>query len=160
MIIEEKFAVRAPREKVWDFLMDPDQSGPCVPGCEKVEVVDDKTYKVRVKVKIAFVSLTFNMKVAITEMNRPDHLESVATGEESAMASSIKAKNSLDLKSLSETETEIAYRSDVSLFGKLGTMGQSVVKGKAKQLGKQFADALKNRLEIRGAASARRQKRG
>ena len=155
MLIEEKFTVRAPIEKVWDFLMDPDASGPCVPGCEKVEVVDDKTYKVRVKVKIAFVSLTFNMKVAITDMNRPFHLETVATGEESEMASSIKAKNSLVVKSVSEMETEISYRSDVSLFGKLGTVGQSVVKGKAKQLGKEFAGAVKNRLESGASASVR-----
>lgn len=155
MLIEEKFTVRAPIEKVWDFLMDPDASGPCVPGCEKVEVVDDKTYKVRVKVKIAFVSFTFNMKVAITDMNRPFHLETVATGEESEMASTIKAKNSLDVKSVSEMETEISYRSDVSLFGKLGTVGQSVVKGKAKQLGKEFANAVKNRLESGASASVR-----
>ncbi len=155
MLIEEKFTVRAPIEKVWDFLMDPDASGPCVPGCEKVEVVDDKTYKVRVKVKIAFVSFTFNMKVAITDMNRPFHLETIATGEESEMASSVKAKNSLDVKSVSEMETEISYRSDVSLFGKLGTVGQSVVKGKARQLGKEFANAVKSRLESGASASVR-----
>jgi carbon monoxide dehydrogenase subunit G len=155
MLIEEKFTVRAPIEKVWDFLMDPDASGPCVPGCEKVEVVDDKTYKVRVKVKIAFISFTFNMKVAITDINRPFHLETIATGEESEMASRIKAKNSLDVKSVSEMETEISYRSDVSLFGKLGTVGQSVVKGKARQLGREFANAVKSRLEGGASASVR-----
>ena len=147
MFIEEKFTVKAPREKVWAFLMNPDASGPCVPGCEKVKVIDDKTYMVTIKVKIAFISLTFNMNVQITEMNPPSHLETLATGEESSMASNIKAKNFLDLNSLSESETEISYRSEVSLFGKLGTMGQSVVKGKAKQLGKEFAEAVKSRLE-------------
>ena len=147
MIIEEKFTVKAPREKVWNFLLNPDASGPCVPGCEKVEVIDDKTYLVTVKVKIAFISLAFNMKVQITEMSPPSHLETLATGEESSMTSNIKAKNVLDLKSLSLSETEISYRSEVSLFGKLGTMGQSVVKGKAKQLGRAFAEDVKRRLE-------------
>lgn len=147
MIIEEKFTVKAPREKVWDFLLNPDASGPCIPGCEKIEVIDDKTFMAGVKVKIAFVSFTFNMKVQVTEMNPPSHLETIATGEESSMASSVKAKSFLDLKSLSENETEISYRSEVSIFGRLGTMGQSVVKGKAKQLGKEFVDAVKNQLE-------------
>lgn len=147
MLIEEKFIVKAPREKVWAFLMNPDASGPCVPGCEKIEVIDGKTYMVTVRVKIAFISLAFNMKVQITEMNPPSHLETIATGEESSMTSNIKARNVLDLNSLSESETEVSYRSEVSLFGKLGTMGQSVVKGKAKQLGKEFAEAVKSRLE-------------
>jgi len=148
MLIEEKFTVKAPREKVWAFLMNPNASGPCVPGCEKIEVLDDKTYRVTVKVKIAFVSLAFNMMVKISEMNPPSHLETLATGEESGMASNIKAKNVLDLISLSEFETEVSYRSEVSLFGKLGTMGQSVVKGKAKQLGREFAEAVRDRLEV------------
>jgi len=147
MLIEEKFIVKAPREKVWAFLMNPDASGPCVPGCEKIEVIDDKTYMVTVRVKIAFISLAFNMKVQITEMNPPSHLETIATGEESSMTSNIKARNVVDLNSLSESETEVFYRSEVSLFGKLGTMGQGVVKGKAKQLGKEFAEAVKSRLE-------------
>lgn len=153
MVIEETFTVRAPIEKAWDFLMDPDASGPCVPGCEKVEVLDDKTYRVRVKVKISFISFTFNMKVEIIDMNRPFHLESFSAGEDSKMTSKIRAKSSLDLKSLSEMETGISYRSDVSLFGKLGTMGLSVVKGKAKQLGKQFAGAVKSRLESGASTS-------
>jgi len=148
MLIEEKFTVKAPREKVWAFLMNPNASGPCVPGCEKIEVLDDKTYRVTVKVKIAFVSLAFNMMVKISEMNPPSHLETLATGEESGMASNIKAKNVLDLISLSEFETEVSYRSEVSLFGKLGTMGQSVVKGKAKQLAREFAEAVRHRLEV------------
>ena len=127
--------------------MNPDASGPCVPGCEKVEVIDDKTYRVTVKVKIAFISVTFNMDVQITEMNPPSHLETLATKQEKSLTSNIKAKNVLDLTNLSESETEVSYRSEVSLFGKLGTMGQSVVKGKAKQLGKEFAEAVKSRLE-------------
>ena len=147
MVIEETFTVKAPIEKAWDFLIDPDASGPCVPGCEKIEVVDDKTYRVRVKTKISFMSFTFNMKVEIIEMNRPFHLESVSAGEDSKLTSRIRMKSFLDLNSISEMETEISYRSDVSLFGKLGTMGLSVVKGKAKQLGREFAGAVKSRLE-------------
>jgi carbon monoxide dehydrogenase subunit G len=147
MLIEEKFTVKAPREKVWAFLMDPKSLAPCVPGCEKVKAVDDKNFLVTVKVKIAFVSLAFDMKVEITEMSPPAHLETSAAGEETSMTSNIKAKNVIDLTSLSDRETEVSYRSDVSLFGKLGTMGQSVVKGKAKQVGKEFAAAVKKRLE-------------
>jgi len=156
MVIEETFAVKAPIEKAWDFLIDPDASGPCVPGCEKIEVVDDKTYRVRVKTKISFMSFTFNMKVEIIEMNRPFHLESVSAGEDSKLTSRIRMKSFLDLNSISEMETGISYRSDVSLFGRLGTMGLSVIKGKAKQLGKEFAGAVKSRLESGESASVGR----
>ena len=156
MVIEETFTVKAPIEKAWDFLIDPDASGPCVPGCEKIEVVDDKTYRVRVKTKISFMSFTFNMKVEIIEMNRPFHLESVSAGEDSKLTSRIRMKSFLDLNSISEMETGISYRSDVSLFGRLGTMGLSVIKGKAKQLGKEFAGAVKSRLESGESASVGR----
>lgn len=147
MLIEQKFVINAPAERVWAFLMNPDASGPCVPGCEEVRVLDEKTYLAKVNVKIAFVSLAFNVKVTITKMNPPFHLETIATGEERSMTSTLKATSVVDLKGLPEGGTEVSYRSDVGLFGKLGTMGQGVVKGRAKQLGKEFAEAVTRACE-------------
>ena len=48
---------------------------------------------------------------------------------------------------LSEDETEITYQSEVSIVGKLATFGDRILKAKAKEVGKEFADAVKKRLE-------------
>src|SRR5262245_59466023 len=53
---EERFIVNASPETVWAFLLDPERLAPCIPGCEDLEVVDDHTYRLRLTVKVGFLS--------------------------------------------------------------------------------------------------------
>ena len=69
MHFEGTTLIAAPRDRVYAFLMDPDQVGPCGPGVESIEVVDGTHYKARAKVGIGFISARFlvNMEVAEQE---------------------------------------------------------------------------------------------
>ena len=58
-----------------------------------------------------------------------------------------QAKDSINFNALSENETELSYQSDVSIVGKLATFGDRILKAKAREVGKEFADAVKKRLE-------------
>ena len=64
-LFEEEFTVSAAPEAVWDFLLDPQRVAPCLPGCESVEIEDATTYRVRLTVKVGFLSTTQNLKVEI-----------------------------------------------------------------------------------------------
>ena len=55
--------INAPRDRVWAFLMDPDQVGPCGPGVESIEVVDADHFTARAKVGIGFISARFNISM-------------------------------------------------------------------------------------------------
>ena len=37
----------APRDRVWAFVIDPNQVGQCGPGVESIEVIDDTHFKAR-----------------------------------------------------------------------------------------------------------------
>ncbi len=56
MKFEGTVDIKAPRERVWAFLMDPNRVGPCGPGVESVEVIDDTHYKAKAKVGIGFIN--------------------------------------------------------------------------------------------------------
>ena len=46
MLLKGDVTIRASRKKVWDFLTDPSQIGPCAPGVEKIETIEpDKKYR-------------------------------------------------------------------------------------------------------------------
>ena len=53
MLIEGKFVIKAPIQKVWDHILEPETLGSCMPGAEKVAKIDDKTYDAVVKQKVA-----------------------------------------------------------------------------------------------------------
>ena len=60
MEFDNEFEVPVPIDQAWDILMDIERIAPCVPGAELTEVVDEKTYKGKISVKLGPVALTFN----------------------------------------------------------------------------------------------------
>jgi uncharacterized protein len=147
MIIESSFPVKAPPQKVWDFLVDPTQMVSCVPGCSKVEQVAENTYRATMTVKVAYISFSAATEVAITRMDPPHELESVARGEDKRLGSNVQLTATLKLTPKEDGVTEVAYRADVSLWGKLGTLGEPIFRQKSTQMGREFAQCVQRKLE-------------
>ena len=146
-LFEEEFTVSAPPDAVWDFLLDPTRVAPCLPGCEGVELEDARTYRVRLTVKVGFLSTTQNLRVEIVESDRPRHLVSLGRGEDRKLASQVEVRNTLDLAPASANATLVRYRSDVRVLGRLGSVGDAVMKVKAKQLAGAFAANVRAAIE-------------
>jgi len=147
MIFEDHFLIEASRTAVWAYIWDPEKMSRCVPGVEQVVAESDDTYSVRVKTRVGFLSATFNLGVKIMEAEEPVRLISVFEGKDSKIASRLKQVNTMELVDVSPTQTEMCYKSEVTLMGKLATLGRSVVKGKAKQMMKEFSQKLKMEIE-------------
>ena len=99
------------------------------------------------KAKIGPISANFKIRIDISEMNPPAYLKSTMRGEDSMMASNLNASNVIELKRLEPEKTEIYYRSEVTVLGRLGKFGEGIMKRKAKDVGEEFARSLKERLE-------------
>lgn len=147
MIFEDRFTVKAPIEKVWAFLRDPRQVAQCIPGTEKIEVIDDTHYHVVAGAKVSFLSVSFAMNVDVTEIEEPRRLVSVAEGLDSRLRERVKVSSELTLEPLGPDETTLSYRIDLGVFGKLASIGFSVIKGKAKQMAVDFVASIRSRLE-------------
>jgi carbon monoxide dehydrogenase subunit G len=147
VIIEDGFVVKAKQDKVWNFLMDTESLAYCLPGCEKVEYLGDGVYKAVAAVQIAFMKLKFNLNVQITDMEAPTRLVSQIDGKPVSLVGKLKLKAQMELFNLSENETELQYHMDMSLAGKLGSLGQSAFRSKATEMGDQFADNIRKALE-------------
>ena len=146
-VFEEEFTVSAAPDAVWDFLLDPTRVAPCLPGCESVELEDATTYKVRLTVKVGFLSTTQSLKVELVELDRPRHLVSVARGDDRKLASQVEVRNTLDLAPAGPGATAVRYRSEVRVLGRLGSVGDAVMKVKAKQLAGDFAANVRAAIE-------------
>jgi carbon monoxide dehydrogenase subunit G len=58
VLIESEFVVPAPMDVAWNHLLDVERGAPCAPGAELTEVVDDRTWKGRIKVKLGPIALS------------------------------------------------------------------------------------------------------
>jgi uncharacterized protein len=149
MIFEDRFTVRAPVEKVWAFLRDPGQVGGCIPGAESIEVIDDRHYHVVAGARVSFLSVSFAMKVTVTEIEEPVRLVSIGEGMDAKIKERVKLGAALTLEPRGPAATDVAYRIDLTIFGKLAALGFGVIKGKAGQMAADFAACIRERLEER-----------
>jgi carbon monoxide dehydrogenase subunit G len=151
MLIEGKFAVAAPRERVWQAIVDPTLMVGCIPGCEAIETIDPTHYKTAIVVEVGPIKARFNLVVEVTGQSPPESIRSVTRGEEGTRASILNAENLVTLAAVDGERTEVAYRSEVSVTGRLGRFGLGMMKKKAETLGAQFAQRFREKIEAAAA---------
>ena len=150
MKIEETFSVNAPIDRAWRFIMNPDQVAPCIPGCGDVEILGENKYRANVKLAVGPIKTNFNVTVEITEQQAPNFAATLTRGEEGGKASMVTANSELRLKPVNGEQTEVNYKSEVSIVGRLGKFGLGIMKKKAKAVGEEFAEKFQARLETPG----------
>ncbi|MEE2968578.1 MAG: carbon monoxide dehydrogenase subunit G [Pseudomonadota bacterium] len=150
MKIEETFSVNAPIDRAWRFIMNPDQVAPCIPGCGDVEILGENKYRANVKLAVGPIKTNFNVTVEITEQQAPNFAATLTRGEEGGKASMVTANSELRLKPVNGEQTEVNYKSEVSIVGRLGKFGLGIMKKKAKAVGEEFAENFRARLETPG----------
>ena len=146
MQIKDSFVINAPQEKVWEFLFDIPKLSKCVPGVESVEVVDDKTYRGRLVVKVGPIKSSFGGTVNLTEVDPPNRIAGTVEGDDKSSASSVKASFTGTLKTI-EGGTEAAFEVEANLRGRLAQFGGPVITATAKKLTAEFAKNLREQLE-------------
>ena len=147
MLMEGKFSLKGPIKKIWDTLLEPETLLSCIPGAEKIERLDEKTYDCVVKQKVGPISVKFKFRSVLTRVNPPTHIEIEGEGEDLAKAGHFVQKSIVDLKEISSSEVEVSYRTDVNIVGKLAMFGDRIMRAKAKKVEEEFTTALQERLE-------------
>lgn len=145
-VFEEAFRVNAPPEALWDFLLDPARLASCIPGCERLDVEDERAWRLRLAITVGFLHTIQDVRVTITEAERPRHLVSVGHGEDPRLGSRVDIRITLDLVP-DGAETLVRYRNEVKVLGRLGSVGDAVMKARAGQLAGEFAARVRAAIE-------------
>lgn len=147
MLIEGKFTMKAPIRKVWDFLLEPGTLASCIPGAEKMEAVDDKTWEGIVKQKVGPITVKLKFTQTLTEVDPPKHVKAVGRGSDITKAGTFTQETIVDLKELAKDEVEVAYRSTVSIVGRLAIFGERIMRAKVNKVGAEFTRNLQEKLK-------------
>ncbi|RLB94556.1 MAG: hypothetical protein DRH26_00915 [Deltaproteobacteria bacterium] len=146
MLIAETFSIPTSINTLYNFFLDAEKVGRCIPGCESVKVVGENEYDSIIKAKVGIISTKFKVRTLIEETVPNRLIRTVGHGREKRNLGQFKQKTVIKLKSLSENETEVFYQSEVSIVGRLATFGDRIIKSKAKTMGKEFADSVKAKI--------------
>ena len=72
MDISGEFIIAAPRQRVWEALVDPQVLKQCIPGCESIEKRSDTEFETEMKAKIGPVKAKFKSNIVLSDL-RPPH---------------------------------------------------------------------------------------
>ena len=148
MLIEEKFTIKSPIRESWDFLLNPETIGPCIPGCETIVASSDKEYESVIVAKVGPIAVRFKVRTVIEEIQPYTLIRTAGEGKEVRNLGSFTQKTSIHLNELSKDETEVSYRSEVSVVGRLATFGDRVLRHKASEIGKEFSDHVNREISM------------
>jgi carbon monoxide dehydrogenase subunit G len=137
--------IAAPRDRVWAFLMDPNQVGSCGPGVESIEVVDADHFKAKAKVGVGFISARFNVDMTIAERTEPERAVIKAHGQ--APGSAADAVATMVLAGPAEGPTSMDWSADVTISGTLASVGARMIEGTANKMIGQTFDCIRAKLE-------------
>ena len=145
MNITGSFTLPAPLETTWDFLLDMERLGPCMPGVESVEALDDRTYRGMLKVQVGPIKAGFSGKATLDQVDPLSRLVATIEADDRGNASSVKGSFVAELQAAPEG-TRVDYTFSITLRGRLAQFGAPVFSAVARKMTDQFVACLEEAL--------------
>jgi carbon monoxide dehydrogenase subunit G len=134
--------VPAPREAVYAKVRDARFFASCVEGVRDLNEIDSDHYTAVLDTKVAYLKFKFNVAVEVVRADPPHEIEAKIEGTPLGIVGRLTASS---VTRLAEENggTKISYEIEAALTGKLGSLGQPVLRSKAKELERQFAERMR-----------------
>jgi carbon monoxide dehydrogenase subunit G len=142
MNVSGEFTVNAPRNVVFNTLRNAQSFVRFVDGVHELKELDATHYEAVFETKVAYMKFRFNVTVEVTRIDEPSRIEARIEGTPLGIVGRLTATSVTTLAEDGD-ETKVVYSVESTLAGKLGSIGQPVLRAKAKDMEKQFANRLR-----------------
>jgi carbon monoxide dehydrogenase subunit G len=140
--IDDGFDVDAPLERVWAVLKDVPRVATCIPNAQITEVVDERTYRGQVAVKIGPVSVRYRATIVVESFDDANHVAALRVkGDEMRGRGGVSAtivSTATDLGG----KTHVALHTDAQISGIVATVGGRLIEGVSRKTIAAFAENL------------------
>ncbi len=145
MHFEGTFEVKAPKDKVYAIIMDPNQISKCMPDLQKLEVKSPDDFTAVVRAGVSFIKGDFSLHFVSVEKSPPTHAKLTAHG--SGIGSTVDMETVMDLSDTDAGGTSMKWTADAKIGGRIASVGQRLLNGQSEKIIKQLFDCLRTTLE-------------
>jgi carbon monoxide dehydrogenase subunit G len=138
--------VKAPRADVFKALRDARFFASCIDGVRDLEEIAPDRYAAVFETKVAYMKFNFKVTVEVARADPPREIEAKVEGAPLGIVGRMTATSLTTLTEAGD-DTVIAYAVEAALTGKLGSLGQPVLRSKAKEMERQFAARMQAAFE-------------
>jgi carbon monoxide dehydrogenase subunit G len=136
---EARFTVNVQPPELWKFIRDIESLCTCIPGVEKIVLLDARSADLTVKEKVGVIPLVLTLRASIDSEDPPRRLHATARAEHLTMDIDVsleKAANGTELRALF----------DVTGTGQLKPIVDRLFEKRATERAAQFAECLQKRF--------------
>jgi carbon monoxide dehydrogenase subunit G len=152
MIVDGEFSFRAPRNRVWVLLQDPDVLVKAMPGAQRLVTTGDGTYEGTIRIGVGPVTAAqWTLSVALHDREEPARY--MMKVDSKGPLGFTRGSASVELLDGGAGSTTMRYRADLQIGGKVAGIGQRLLDQVAKLMTRQGLEALSREMELRIAAT-------
>ncbi len=131
----------------WDFLIDIPNAAKCVPGVVDVTPDGDGRYRGTLRAKVGPMSITLSGTVTVQQQEpESGRARFLVEASDRRVGGGVKTDMLMQLTARSPAETELTIETDTTFMGRLGELGQPVIRRKAQSTIEEFARNLAREL--------------
>ena len=146
-----EFTVDASRQEAYDFLSNPQKFAPCLPTYENIQMKNERTGDVTVKVGVGKIRGSAVVELTLKDESAPAH--AAYDGKGKIMGSAFNLGTAFDLEEAEGGGTLVKWSGDLTMFGKLVALAGGLIRPIAKKDIKRLVDALQAALSSGGAST-------
>ena len=144
MHFEGKAVVKAPVDKVWNFISTPESIAQCLPGVEEYKVLDGKRTEAKLKIGVGFIKGTFKVNSRVVEEDPVSHRAKLLI-DGSGVTSAFKADIQISCNPHPEG-SELAWIAEATVSGPLGSVAKGLIENASQKVVNQTLQCVTSKV--------------
>ena len=146
MHLSGSVTIRATRERVFEFLTDPNQVGQCAPGVETITITEPgKKFQAKAGIGFGAVKATFTGDAEWVELDPPHRAKVKAHGRAPGSAADVTSE--MKLAEDGNGNTVVEWTADIAILGQLASLAARMMAPMSQKLTGQFFDCVRTKIE-------------
>jgi len=137
--VDGTYTFDAPRNLVWETILDPEVLGNTLPGVQELDKTGENDYRAKMKIRIGPVQGVFNGTVKLSDLAPPESCHLLLDGK--GAPGFVKGSGDMRLEE-QDGRTVMTYSGEAQVGGRLASVGQRLMESSTQALLQQSLESL------------------
>ena len=143
MKIEIVSSVPASREATWAVVMDIPKAASCIPGIKEVTPDGEDRYQATLQARVGPMGMNLSGTITVLSQDADSgEAEFLVEANDRRVGGGVKTNMTMKVTAKSDDESELEIVADTTFMGRLGELGQPIIRRKARNTLEDFTKNL------------------
>ncbi|MCH2501766.1 MAG: hypothetical protein MK126_02840 [Dehalococcoidia bacterium] len=149
MKVEIVSVVPASREATWTLVMDIPKAATCIPGLKDITPDGEARYQATLQARVGPMGMNLSGVITVLSQDAESgEAHFLVEANDRRVGGGVKTNMSMKVTAKSPTETELEIVADTTFMGRLGELGQPLIRRKARNTLEDFSKNLRKLLAL------------